>query len=302
MPRKILLIEDNRMAFKVAEALFAHFLTDRYELDWAATYEEGIVKLLTGRYAACLLDFQLGDRDGLQLIREALALGCHTPIVFLTAEADDRVDLAAMEAGAADYLVKDEITPRLVERSLRYAVKMGDTLETLRSQARTDQLTGLLNRREFDRVLTEEVERAWRFDHPLSLIMVDIDHFKTINDTHGHPVGDAVLCEIARRIMAEVRTVDRVARVGGEEFGVLVMQSARDHALEMAERICARVRREPIRAGDSLMLRVTLSAGVAALPDDAGEGTGLVAAADRALYAAKAAGRDRVARPASATL
>ncbi|MGH7943442.1 MAG: GGDEF domain-containing response regulator [Opitutaceae bacterium] len=294
MPRPILLIDDDRLQFRVTQAHFAAFQNESYELEWAESYEQGLAKLTAGDYAACLLDFQLGERDGLAFIHEAVESGCSTPIVFLTAETADRVDISAMNAGALDYLVKSEITPRMLERSLRYAVKLGDTLAALRRLATRDQLTGLLNRREFERMLDEEQERALRFGHGLALIMIDVDHFKSINDAHGHPAGDAVLREIARRISAQVRTVDRVARVGGEEFGLIMVQSDGWAARQVAERVCEAVRSEVVRIHETLTLRVTISAGVASLPQDAGTATALVAAADRALYAAKAAGRNRV--------
>jgi diguanylate cyclase (GGDEF)-like protein len=251
-------------------------------------------RLASGEYAACLLDYQLGPRDGLQLISEAVALGCRTPIVFLTAETADPVDIAAMNAGALDYLVKAEITPRAIERSLRYALKLGETLEALRQLATRDQLTGLLNRREFDRIMQEEQERAVRFGHALALVIVDVDRFKTINDRHGHPTGDVVLREVARRISGQVRTVDRVARLGGDEFGLILMQADRGDAFGLAERICMVIREQPmLAAADALQLDITISAGVASLPLDARTGAELVAAADKALYGAKAAGRDR---------
>jgi diguanylate cyclase (GGDEF)-like protein len=293
MPRKILLIDDDRLQFRLTQAHFGSFQTELYELEWAANYDEGIRKLLSGVYAACLLDYQLGDRDGLQLIRDAVGQGCRTPIVFLTAETADRVDISAMNAGALDYLVKGEITPRMLERSLRYALKLGDTLEELRRLATHDPLTGLLNRREFDRILAEEEERALRFGHPLSLIMVDVDHFKAINDGHGHPVGDAVLREVARRLLGQVRTVDRVMRVGGEEFALMLMQADWPMALEVARRICEALSSEPMIIRGAQTIAVTVSAGVASLPQHAPSGEALIAAADKALYTAKAAGRNR---------
>lgn len=293
MARKILLIDDDRLQFRLTQANFNNFHGERYELEWSATFEDGLAKLLAGGHAACLLDYQLGERDGLQLIREAVAQGCRTPIVFLTAETAERVDVAAMEAGALDYLVKGEITPRTLERSLRYALKLGDTLEALRRLATRDQLTGLLNRREFDRILTEEEERVRRFGHPLALVMVDVDHFKSVNDTHGHPAGDAVLREVARRLATLVRSVDRVARFGGEEFALVLMQTDRTAALEVARRVCAGVEREPVLVGETLALNITVSAGVAALREDGKLGSELVAAADKALYAAKGRGRNR---------
>ena len=291
--RKILLIDDDRMQFRLVQAHIKNFSGGAYDLDWASTYEEGLEQLLIGTHAACLLDYQLGDRDGLQLIREAVARGCRTPIVFLTAETAERVDIEAMNAGALDYLVKGEITPRMIERSLRYALKLGETLEALRRLATRDQLTGLLNRREFERILPEEEERARRFGHPLALVMVDIDHFKLVNDTHGHPAGDAVLREVARRVAEEVRSVDRVVRFGGEELALILVQTDRAGALDVARRVCVAVERDPVLAGDTIALNVTVSAGAAALPDDATSGLALLNAADKALYAAKARGRNR---------
>lgn len=294
MPRKILLIDDDRLQYRVTQAHFGRFEGEKYDLDWASTYEEGIEQLLSDHYAACLLDYQLGERDGLQLIREAMARGCRTPIVFLTAETAQRIDTEAMNAGALDYLVKGEITPGMIERSLRYALKLGDTLAALRQLATRDELTGLLNRREFDRILNEEQERALRFGHPLALVMLDIDHFKSVNDRHGHPAGDVVLREVAQRLVRHVRTVDRVARFGGEEFGLILMQTDTVAALDVARRVCASVRDQRVRVGETLMLEITASAGVASLPADAATAAELLAAADRALYAAKAAGRNRV--------
>jgi diguanylate cyclase (GGDEF)-like protein len=212
--------------------------------------------------------------------------------VFLTAESSERVDIDAMNAGALDYLVKGEISSRSLERSLRYALKLGESLEALRRLATRDQLTGLLNRREFDRILKEEAERARGFGHPFALVMVDVDHFKGINDAHGHPIGDVVLREVAKRLADQVRTVDRVARFGGEEFAVVVMESDRAAGLKTAQRICAAVQGEPVRAHDALLLNVTVSAGVASLPQDAATPETLIAAADKALYAAKGAGRN----------
>lgn len=293
MSRKILLIDDDRLQFRLAQAHFRRFQAEQFDLQWAETFEQGLEQLLTGRYAACLLDYQLGPRNGLELIRLAVAANCRTPIVFLTAESSERVDIEAMNAGALDYLVKGEISWRSLERSLRYALKLGETLEAMRLLATRDQLTGLLNRREFDRVLADESERARRFNHPIGMVLADIDRFKVINDTHGHLVGDAVLREVARRLTAETRSVDRLARYGGEEFALIMMEADGAAALEAAQRVCAAIRRSPIIGREGLMLEVTISAGAASAPGQASGGDDLVAAADRALYAAKAAGRNR---------
>jgi diguanylate cyclase (GGDEF)-like protein len=286
-------IDDDRLQFRLVQQHFRNFQRGSYELDWSETYEDGLARLMTGSYSVCLLDYRLGERDGLQLIREATEGGCRTPIVFLTAESSDNVDIQAMEAGALDFLVKGEISPRSLERSLRYALKLGETFDALRLLATRDELTGLLNRREFDRIIAEEEERSTRFGNPLALVIVDLDRFKSINDTHGHAAGDLVLKEAARRITSAIRTVDRAARIGGEEFALVLVQTDRASALEVARRTIAAVAQDPIFAG-SCSLAVTASAGVAELPSDARSVGELFGAADKALYAAKAGGRNRV--------
>jgi two-component system, cell cycle response regulator len=293
MKRRILLIDDDRLQFRLTQAHFKNFRGETFDLDWAETFEEGLAQLLEGRYAACLLDYQLGERNGLELIRQAVAGGSRTPIIFLTAESSERIDIDAMNAGALDYLVKGEISSHSMERSLRYALKLAETLEALRQLATRDQLTGMLNRREFDRILAEEDERSRRFGHPFSLLLLDIDHFKSVNDTHGHQVGDLVLQAVARRVSDGLRTVDRAARFGGEEFALIVMQTDRAAALELAQRTCATVAATPISIGPDKALKITVSAGVAEMPANAASGAELVASADKALYAAKSRGRNR---------
>jgi diguanylate cyclase (GGDEF)-like protein len=301
MLRRILLIDDNRLQFQLTQAQFAQFRAEKFDLDYASTYEEGLAQLLAGGHAACLLDYQLGERDGLELIREAVARGCKTPIIFLTAETSENVDTAAMNAGALDYLVKGELNAGALERSLRYALNLGDTLGQLNRLATHDDLTGLLNRREFDRLLAAEAERAVRFGRPLSLVMFDLDHFKNVNDVHGHPAGDVVLREAAARLGAELRVVDRLARFGGEEFALLLVETTPSAAFEAAQRLVAAVRHQPILLPDGTALALTVSAGVAGLPAHAPDAAQLVLAADEALYAAKGAGRDRavLAAPSS---
>ncbi len=292
--RRILLIDDDRLQFRLTEQMFRSFYGEQFALDWSSTYEDGLPKLLSGGYAACLLDYQLGPRDGLKLIAEAIAADCATPIIFLTAETSANVDTAAMRAGALDYLVKGEITPGSLERSLRYALQLSDTLKQLKLLATRDELTGLINRREFDRVLAEETERALRFKRPLALVMCDLDYFKSVNDTHGHPAGDAVLKAAAGVLLAGVRTIDRVARVGGEEFAILLMETDRADALIAAERMVATMRAKKISLPDGKIASVTLSAGVSVFPLQGNDAASLVKSADEALYMAKRAGRDRV--------
>jgi diguanylate cyclase (GGDEF)-like protein len=164
----------------------------------------------------------------------------------------------------------------------------------LHRRATADPLTGLPNRRAFDEALAREVARAGRAGAALALVLVDVDHFKRVNDVHGHPAGDLVLRAVAERIAAAARAGDLVGRLGGEEFAIALPGAERASAAEAAERIRARVGSEPI-AVDGAALAVTISAGVASFPADAADGPALVARADARLYEAKRAGRNRVA-------
>ena len=152
----------------------------------------------------------------------------------------------------------------------------------------TDGLTELINRRRGMEILRDEMKRSERYDLPMSLLMVDVDHFKRYNDTHGHLEGDMVLRGVAQAIKQATRGVDTASRFGGEEFMVLLPECDADGAMEAARRMRERLAREPFKGG-----RVTMSVGAAVFPLHAEDPEGLISAADRALYAAKDAGRDR---------
>lgn len=157
-----------------------------------------------------------------------------------------------------------------------------------------DQMTGVWNYRYLMNSLNREVERAHRFDRSLSVLMLDLDHFKRVNDNHGHPRGDAVLREFAARVQAEVREVDTVARYGGEEFAVVLPETTAAGAENLAERICAAIRAEPFTTdGTEVPLDVRVSIGCAVYPEHGSTSRDLIHAADRALYSAKEGGRDR---------
>jgi two-component system cell cycle response regulator len=294
--KKVLLIDDNPSAHDMLSRMVPRFADGPWELDWADNYAAGLKKLMSGRYVVCLLDYRLDEgRDGLQLLREARAAGNSTPTIFLTADTDPTLDEAALQAGAMDFLVKAEFTPRMLARSVRYARKLGETLEQLRLLATHDALTGLKNRREFERLLTEEWDRCTRFGRSFSLVVCDIDHFKKINDTYGHPAGDAVLKHVAGLLRGQLRSVDQLARVGGEEFAIIMLETGRDDAVQTIQRLLVLLGESPCTLPDSTQqVTVTLSAGLATMPEDADTQQGLFDAADRALYTAKRTGRNRL--------
>ncbi len=157
----------------------------------------------------------------------------------------------------------------------------------------TDPLTGIWNFRYLSMSLAREIERSNRFDRPLAVLMLDLDHFKSVNDQHGHARGDMVLRELAERVQEQIREVDTFARYGGEEFVVVLPETTIEGANQLAERICVAVHREPFRADGEASLDVTVSVGGAAFPHHGSSPATLMRAADKALYVAKAEGRDR---------
>lgn len=294
-PKRILCVDrDPQQAGQVRELLAGSRLGP-FEVDAVESVADGMKRLATGKYALCLLAHGRGDRGGFELLLEARHAQTETPVIMLARDDDEEAEIAAIDAGVADFVPKAELTPRVMERSIRYALKMGDTTRRLRQMALHDELTGLFNRREMHRLLAEEWHRSTRFDHPFALVLVDIDHFKRVNDTHGHRIGDRVLCHVAHLLAGQLRLVDRLSRFGGEEFAIIMPETKREEAVVTIERLRVLLEENPAFVEENnLTLPVTFSAGVAVSPADAADPDTLIERADQALYAAKHEGRNRV--------
>lgn len=202
-----------------------------------------------------------------------LFFGAHRPNAFGVAELD-----------RAEAFGNNVVFP--VQRAL-----LEDELKRL---AYTDAQTLLFNHRHFQEQLEEEVRRAQRYGRSVSLILLDIDSFKAFNDTYGHPAGDRVLRDLAYVLKANLRTVDIAARYGGEEFVVICPETLREQALILAERLCTRIAETEFSLNTAGPKRITVSIGVSCFPNDAANKTGLLDAADKALYDAKRGGKNRV--------
>jgi two-component system, cell cycle response regulator len=239
-----------------------------------------------------VLDWMMPGIDGVEICRRLRSLNRepYTYILLLTARTDSQDLIEGMDAGADDYLTKPFNAHELRVR-IRAGRRILDLQDALREQATHDGLTGLLNRNSILERLHEEVARAARAEEHLAVLMADIDRFKSINDTHGHIAGDAVLRDAARRLRAASRQYDAVGRYGGEEFLIVLPGCATAEAWRQAERVREAICNSPFPLEDG-NLKVTCSFGLACT--ESTPPARLVRDADEALYRAKARGRNQV--------
>jgi diguanylate cyclase (GGDEF)-like protein len=245
-----------------------------------------------------LLDVAMPGLDGYTVCRELRATTPDPPpVIFLTARVDTQDRVVGLDAGAVDYIVKPFSAAELRAR-VRAALRTKADSDRLRAAAATDSLTGLLNRSQLGPRVSELVAAARRSRVPLACLMIDLDHFKAVNDIYGHQAGDVVLAETARRLDAARRASDVLIRYGGEEFLALMPDTDLAGAVVVAEKLRVAVAGAPIsydaQDGTTVEISVRISIGVSCLEVDMYDGALLVAAADDALYQAKTRGRNRV--------
>ena len=301
---RILLVEDNpRSAERIAETL-----SSAQEVTVEPDPQRALMALPEGDFDLLMVSLTLEEADGLRLCSQVRSLDRtrHLPILTLVEPGDDARLLRGLDMGVNDYLVrpieKNELMARVrtqVKRK-RYADKLKHRLEESVEMAITDPLTGLHNRRYMESHLKTLVEEAVQRGKALSLLIADIDYFKSVNDTHGHDVGDVVLKEFAGRVRRNTRGIDLACRLGGEEFVVVMPDTDLSKAYLVAERLRQCIAGQPFLVGDAIAaLDITASVGVATLefPDDAPET--ILKRADQALYCAKRDGRNRVVADAA---
>lgn len=308
---RILVVDDDPETARIVRGWFS---SEPYEILEARDGDEGVRRALRDRPHVILLDLRMPGLDGIEVARllKTDPASRTVPVLLLTASRSVGDKVAAFTAGVDDYVTKpfdcEEIAARIramIRRrellaSLEHTIHdQRTTIEQLEGLLVRDEKTGLFNFREFQRKLREEWLRAERYRTPLSLVMLDLDDFKKVNDEHGHLAGDRVLEEFASLVSAGARATDTAARYGGEEFAIILPHTGGILAARVAERICRAVR-EHVFLGHDAPARVTVSAGVATYPScpriDSPEA--LVAAADAALYRAKQLGKDRVVEAA----
>jgi two-component system chemotaxis family response regulator WspR len=289
----VLLVDDQMFVAQAVQRLFAQ---DRdIAFHYCASPHEALERAEALKPTVILQDLVMPDVDGLELVRQyrARPATAEVPIIVLSSKEDPLVKSHAFAAGANDYLVKLPDRIELVAR-VRYHSRAYCALAELRDQATRDGLTGLWNRKMIFDTLEQELARAARNGIPLAIVMADVDKFKSINDSFGHPAGDAVLKQVGSCLSASVRTYDQIGRYGGEEFLIVLPKCNGEEAKALGERLRQAVADSPVTA-EGKELHITCSFGVA-FTDMPGQSdvNALVRSADEALYQAKQNGRNRV--------
>ena len=307
VPSKDLVVDDSPAQL---EWLVEVLKREGYDVRTALLGRDAIRKVRSDPPDLVLLDMVLPDMDGLEVLRliKPLDEAQFLPVIIQSAKSDVDSKVAGLRIGAHDFLVKPFAEAELLARCAtmlrikHLQEKLREAQKALEEQSITDALTGLKNRRFFDERLHEEFKRAQRYGDHLSLIMIDLDDFKRVNDQHGHPGGDVVLHDAGALIRASIRDPDICARYGGEEFAVILPKTHMSGALAVAERIWRELGNKvytlpaAARAGaPAPTLRVTASLGIAFYPSkDISSGELLLRYADQALYQAKKAGRNTI--------
>jgi diguanylate cyclase (GGDEF)-like protein len=283
----ILIVDDDPINLQI----LASYLKDDYAIKIATSGEQCIeICALEAKPDLILLDVDMPELDGYAVCKHLKQNGntAEIPVIFVTALTSEEDEEKALLLGAVDFLSKP-VRAGILKARLSTHLELKLRRDQFEEMAMKDQLTGLFNRHYLIESANHQVARAMRKDCSISLMMVDIDHFKNINDTHGHSVGDAVLIAVATLLKQESRQEDIVARFGGEEFVIFLDDCGTAVAQKIAERIRNRI--EESKPSDLL---ITASIGIAELHNGKEGFANLVKRADDAMYLAKEKGRNRV--------
>jgi diguanylate cyclase (GGDEF)-like protein len=292
---KVLIAEDNVVSAKILQKNIKDW---GYEVVLAKDGKEAWLALNSEEIKLAVLDWMMPEISGVQLckkIREIDHKGedrGYTYIILLTAKDAQKDLIQGLSAGADDYITKPFHHLELKAR-LKTGKRIIDLQKQLQEQASRDSLTGLWNRKRMFRILDKELNRANRYNHPLAIIMIDIDKFKSINDNHGHHIGDLVLQEASSIMKQSVRNYDEICRYGGDELLVILPNCNHSRVESIAERLKQNIRKKRI-SSDTASLQITLSMGGATTENHAKDVTAetLIMLADEALFEAKNKGRD----------
>jgi diguanylate cyclase (GGDEF)-like protein len=282
----ILLVEDNPGDARLFREALQDAYSARFDLTHCKTFGEALNALDKAVPHVIVVDLGLPDAFGIEVVSKARAAAPSAPIVVLTGSSDEALGVEALQEGAQDYLVKGDLDPRLLSRTLRHAMERHRMQEVLRNESLVDELTGLYNRRGFLALARNHLKLADRTRVPFALVFVDLDAMKHINDSLGHSAGDRALIETAGVLQRCLRQSDILARLGGDEF-VLLLTAANENT----EQIVRQRLQEQLNAINSQHERryqLSLSVGVTiVIPPHSDTLEQLMAQADRRMYQQK---------------
>ncbi len=300
---KVLLVEDHeRSAQRIADTL-----SSEQSVDLESDPQQALIKLPESDYDLLMVSLSLSGTDGLRLCSQVRSLDRirHLPILIITEPGEDARLLRGLDMGVNDYLVrpidKNEMLARVktqIKRK-RYSDQLRSRLEENVEMAITDPLTGLYNRRYMEGHLKTLVDEAVQRGKPLSLLVADIDFFKSVNDTHGHDAGDIVLKDFSERLRQNIRGIDLACRLGGEEFVVMMPDTDLTKAYVVAERLRQCIAEKPFKISTDTQIQITASVGISSHEGVEDTPDALLKRSDQALYCAKRDGRNRVVADAA---
>jgi diguanylate cyclase (GGDEF)-like protein len=290
---KLLLVEDNQADVEFLAASLRRQRGSDVEMVNVQSMAGATERLASEKFDIVLLDLHLPDASGLECIDAIQAIDNEIPIVVLSGQDDEEFAVNILNKGAQDYLVKWEGQGRTILRSIRYAIERKRSELRLNYMAQFDALTGIPNRQYFNDQLTRATARARRDGRKVTLLFLDLDEFKVVNDTLGHDAGDRLLKEVASRIQRSVRTGDVIARLGGDEFAVLLEGLSGPLEVEAMANGLLQLVSQPYHIADR-QLDITTSIGITMYPNDSADTQMLLKNADIAMYQAKENGRNNV--------
>lgn len=284
---RVLVVDDEEETLD----LISEYLNDKgMYVVTALTGEQALKRFRAEMVSLVILDLNLPDINGIELLKKIMEMEPKTLAIMITGYGTIHDAVECMKLGAADFITKPilldhihiTITRILEEARLKEAAELAQYYKNL---SQTDELTGLYNHRHLIAALKMETERHVRYDHNLSLAMIDIDNFKTYNDTLGHEAGNELLVRLSTSLRQNTRNCDILTRYGGEEFVVILPETSPEEACVVAQRICHAL---------ELSLGITVTIGLASLPKDTTDPQGLIRAADKAMYWGKEHGKNQV--------
>ena len=282
----ILVICRAKAEFHLIGRLLAQVHHTDYQVIWLNRLDDGLDAMVRANCDVVLLDYHWNSDSALQTVRTARSRGCTLPIVVMTDDVEAEVDSTAIAAGASDYLIKGRIDSQLLERTLRYAIERNATEKKLAQLAHYDPLANIPNRILFRDRLEHAVELSRREGIPFALLYLDLDGFKEINDACGHDAGDEVIRRCAQRLKECIRKSDSVARIGGDEFTILLEHTDDPaHIAHVAQKVIDSLS-QPMTFGEQ-EVSVGVSIGIAVYPEAGDDAQSLQKHADMAMYQAK---------------